>query len=53
MTDREEFERARKHLYALADRLGMKLTIIVRRAPTPKAQPFTKGVQGKREPGDE
>ncbi len=31
MTDREQFEKARKHLYALADRMGMKLTIIVRR----------------------
>ena len=33
MTDQEEFEKARRRLYALADRMGMKLTIIVRRKP--------------------
>lgn len=31
MTEREEFEKTRRRLYALADRMGMKLTIIVRR----------------------
>lgn len=50
MTDQEEFDRARKRLYALADRMGMKLTIIVRRKPVATPAPPTKS---PREPGEE
>ncbi len=56
MTDREQFEKARKHLYALADRMGMKLTIIVRRK-NPITPPATNAKPGttprSREPGEE
>jgi hypothetical protein len=31
MTDQEEFDKVRRRLYAIADRMGMRLTIIVRR----------------------
>jgi hypothetical protein len=48
ITDREEFEKLRKRLYALADRMGMKLVIIVRRKPA-SAAPAKQG----REPGEE
>lgn len=58
-TDREEFEKTRRKLYALAERMGMRLTIIVRRRPD-AAKPATapsgaNGAQTKteREPGDD
>jgi hypothetical protein len=54
VTDREEFERARKRLYALADRMGMKLVIIVRRknpfAPEKMPKPER---PAQRQPGEE
>jgi hypothetical protein len=46
--DTEEFEKLRKRLYALADKMGQRITIIVRRK-----NPFTKDAPGKREPGEE
>jgi hypothetical protein len=53
MTDQEEFDKARRRLYAIADRMGMRLTIIVRRKSNASApeQPNTRAPQ--RQPGDE
>jgi hypothetical protein len=59
MTDREEFEKLRKRLYALAEKMGQQITIIVRRravAPNSGAmagKPAVAGVSRTREPGDE
>jgi hypothetical protein len=60
MTDQEEFDKVRRRLYAIADRMGMRLTIIVRRqpssAPKPGAmagKPAVAGPSRRREPGDE
>jgi hypothetical protein len=60
MTDQEEFERLRKRLYALADKMGQRLTIIVRRksvsVPKPGVMagvPAVAASSQRREPGDE
>lgn len=57
MTDQEEFDKVRRRLYAIAERMGMRLTIIVRRknplTPSDQRAPFAQIAQGKREPGDE
>jgi|HubBroStandDraft_4_1064222.scaffolds.fasta_scaffold160996_3 hypothetical protein len=55
MTDREEFEKLRKRLYALADRMGMKLVIIVRRKVYPEERRAASAAPAKqgREPGEE
>jgi len=39
VTDREEFEKTRKRLYELAGKMGLRLTLIVKRQPSsaPKA----------------
>jgi hypothetical protein len=48
----EEFQRRVKELYELAEKMGLRLAISVKKkSPTPP-QPFTKDVQGKREPGE-
>lgn len=44
--DQEEFEKFRKRLFELADKMGQRLTITMKRKPTAPA-PM------KREPGDE
>lgn len=44
--DQEEFERLRKRLFELADKMGQRLTIIMKRK---RAAPAS----AKREPGDE
>ena len=46
MTDLEEFEKLRKRLYALAEKMGMEITITMRRK---KPWPLPK----HREPGEE
>ena len=65
MTDQEEFDKVRRRLYAIADRMGMRLTIIVRRknpnypaqsaVDTRKAMASSPAVAtpSRREPGDE
>jgi hypothetical protein len=63
MTDQEEFDKARRRLYAIADRMGMRLTIIVRRKNPgypPKSMlghssPLPPKLEkpAQREPGDE
>ena len=52
--DREEFEKCRRKLYALADRMGMQITIIVRRK-SKALEPDPPNVRGPgpREPGDD
>jgi hypothetical protein len=47
MTDQEEFEKLRKRLYALAEKMGQQITITMRRAPNPTSPPK------HREPGEE
>lgn len=45
----EEFERRVRELYALADKMGRRITILVKKKnDAPIAQP----TQGKREPGE-
>ena len=61
MSDQEEFEKCRRKLYALADRMGMSLAIIVRRKSNALApeQPNTRatkplpGAPNTREPGED
>jgi hypothetical protein len=49
----EEFQRRVKELYELAEKMGLRLAISVKKkSSTPPPQPFTKDVQGKREPGE-
>jgi hypothetical protein len=63
MTDREEFEKLCKRLYVLAEKMGMQLTMTLRRknpfeiAPIAGNQkaglPAGAGVSRRREPGEE
>jgi len=46
--EQEDFDRTRRRLYALADKLGMRITIIVRRK-----NPAAPAKAPQREPGDE
>jgi hypothetical protein len=53
MTDQEEFEKLRKRLYALADKMGQRLTIIVRRKTNVVAPEPAQQTRALRQPGDE
>jgi hypothetical protein len=51
--DQEEFDRLRKRLYELADKMGQRMTITIKRK-NPFSQPPAPATSGrKREPGDE
>jgi hypothetical protein len=58
MTDQEEFAKLVKKLYALADKMGQRLTITVRSIPVPKKQatagkPAVATPSQRREPGED
>jgi hypothetical protein len=58
MTDQEEFAKLVKKLYALADKMGQRLTITVRSISVPKKQatagkPAVAAPSQRREPGED
>ena len=58
MTDQEEFAKLMKKLYALADKMGQRLTITVRAISVPKTQaragkPAAAVPSQRREPGED
>jgi hypothetical protein len=58
MTDQEEFAKLVKKLYALAEKMGQRLTITVRSIPVPKKQgaagaPAIAASSQRREPGED
>lgn len=56
MTNREEFETLRNRLFELADKMGMRLTMTLKRkheVPSVAGKPATVKPSPTREPGDE
>jgi hypothetical protein len=51
--DQEEFEKLRKRLYALADKMGMRLEITVRRKRVETVAEAQWKANHQREPGEE
>ena len=51
--DQEEFEKVRKRLYALADKMGMQISMIVKRKPSNALAPHPVVSRAPREPGEE
>ncbi len=51
--DQEEFEKLRKRLYALADKMGMRLTMVLRRKSNALAPEPAQQTRAPRQPGEE
>jgi hypothetical protein len=53
MTDREEFATLRKRMFELADKMGMRIEIVVKRKRQEVSMHTPLATSSKREPGDE
>ena len=51
--DQEEFERLRKRLYALADKMGLRLELLVKRKRSETVKEWLSKSNQQRQPGDE